>query len=229
MTGRRARQVALLVWPIVRLLPWMPVAVAAVLGFLGLLPALLGAPAPAAPIWALRIAAVLLGAAASLALLDPMALLSVTPTPRWLRQWLRLFVALLPPVAVWLGFFVLIQQALPPARADLPLRELATEAAVCCLTGFAGAAVAARAAGSAESAGAARLAGPATQGAMIVGTFFLADRHSPWVLPSAETWAAAQRHWAWALPILVLTLACANRDTWPVCRKLALHPKWIRL
>ena len=153
----RIRQVALLTVPVTRTVPWSPTATAVALSLLACLPAVAGAAAPASQVWALRIAAFLLGAGASFALIEPFAPVAATPTPRWLRQWLRTVVALTPVIAVWPVLFSLAACSLP---ADgLPFADLAAEASVCGLTGVAGAAVAARRANSLTGA----LAGPAAR------------------------------------------------------------------
>jgi hypothetical protein len=198
-------QIRLLIGPVVRIVPWVPLAAAAALAVLALLPALAGAPAPGTQVWGLRIAAVTLGAGASFAMVDPMAPLSVTPTPRWLRQWLRVSVAVLPGTAVWLGLFVLASRSLPDG--DLPFAGLAAEAAACALAGVAGAAVAARRRHTMT------VAGPATQGGLIAVTLFLTGRHSAWPLPAAAGWDAVHMWWAAAVPLLLAVLAGANRDT----------------
>jgi hypothetical protein len=201
------RQVRLLVVPVSRTVPWAPPATAAGLSLLACLPAVAGAPAPASQVWALRVAAFLLGAGACFALVEPMTLVAVTPTRRWLRQWLRTAVAVAPAIAVWLALFALASRSLP--ANGLPLAELAAEASVCALTGLAGAAVAARRGHSRTTA----LAGPAAQAGLIAATLFLTGRHSPWLLPTAE--AATIHHW-WtiAAPIPVLIMAAANLETW---------------
>jgi len=202
----RLRQVVLLLLPVARMIPWAPVAVAVALALLACLPALAGAAAPASQVWALRIAALLLGAGACFALVEPLAPVVVTPTPRWLRQWLRTVVALTPAVLVWLALFALAAHSLP--EHGLPFAELAAEATVCGLTAVAGSAVAARGGHSLTTA----LAGPAAQGGLIAATLFLSGDHSPWRLPPAST---GDHWWIAALPVPVLILAVANLEPRP--------------
>jgi hypothetical protein len=211
----RIRQVGLLAVPVARMVPWAPAAVAAALSLLAYLPAAVGAAAPASQVWALRIAGFLLGAAACFALIEPFAPVWATPTPRWLRQWLRTGVALVPAVAVWLALFVLAAHSVP--ANDLPFADLAAEASVCGLTGMAGAAVAARRGHSLTAA----LAGPAAQGGLITATLFLTGDHSPWLLPAAAAPAAIHDWWSAAVPIPVLILGMANLEprSWKIRRR----------
>ena len=206
----RLRQVLLLLPPLVRIVPWVPVAAATVVSTLALLPAVADAPAPASQIWGLRIAAVVLGVGASFAMVDPMALLSVTPTPRWLRQWLRVAVALVPAAAVWAGLYWVAGSTVAPDR--LPAADLAIEAVVCGLAGVVGSAVAARRGHSLTTA----VAGPATQGGLMAATLFLPARYSAWPLPAAPHWATVHDWWLVAVPVLVVILGLANREIWPL-------------
>jgi hypothetical protein len=205
----RVRQLLLLATPVVRLVPWLPLAAATAVSALALLPALAGAPAPASQIWGVRIAAVVLGAGASFAMVDPMAPLSVTPTPRWLRQWLRVVVVLIPAAAIWAGLHRAAVASVAPGR--LPSRDLAVEAAVCGLAGLVGAAVAARRAHSLTTA----VAGPATQGGLMVATLFLPAKYSAWPLPDSPQWDVAHDWWLPMLPVLAAALVLANREVWP--------------
>lgn len=202
----RAHQAVLLMGPAVRMLPWVPIGVASVLSLLAMLPAMMHASAPAAPVWGLRVSAVLLGAGASFAMIDPLRVAAVTPTPRWLRQWIRTGSVLVPAVIVWLVLFTVADT---PA-AVLPGRDLAVEAAVCGLIGLVGAALAAR---STDASNVTGLTGPASQAALIVGSMFLRGRGSPWPLPPAPTWPLVHRWWSLALLILVLALIAANGET----------------
>jgi hypothetical protein len=211
----RGRQTGLLVAHLIRAVPWLPFVAAAGLAFAAMVPALLGATAPAAQVWGLRITAVLLGAGASFAMVDAMAPLTVDPTPRWVRQWLRFGVALIPATAVWGGVYLLASAAMPHDAPALPTGDLVAEAAVCYLSGLAGAAAAARVGDTMTTA----LAGPATQGAFLVATLFLPGKSSPWSLPGATNWADAHRFWWAAIPILVVALLAANRDVWPILRR----------
>jgi hypothetical protein len=204
----RARQVVLLVGPLSRAVPWLPLAAAAGLSVAAMLPALLGAAAPAAQVWGLRIAAMLLGAGASFAMVDAMAPLTMTATPRWLRQWLRCTLVAVPAAAVW-GVLCLVAVQTAPA---LPLGDLLGEALGCFLCGLVGAAVAARARHTTTAA----LAGPATQGVLVVGTLFLQGDRSPWALPGAPSWADVHVGWWMAVPVLIVVLVGANREVWPL-------------
>ena len=205
----RWRQTFLLIGPVLRIVPWVPVAAAVLVSALALLPAVADAQAPASQVWGLRIAAVVLGAAASFAMVDPMALLSVTPTPRWLRQWLRVTVALVPAAAVWCCLYAAAASSAAPQR--LPLGDLVAEAAVCALAGVVGAAVAARGGHSLTTA----VAGPAAQGGLMAATLFLPASYSAWPLPGAAQWETAHDWWWAALVVLVVALVAANGEVWP--------------
>jgi hypothetical protein len=212
----RVRQAGLLIPPLARAVPWLPPAAATGLAVAATLPAFLGAPAPAAQVWGLRITAALLGAGASFAMVDPMAPLTLTPTPRWLRQWLRFTVVLIPAAAVWTGLY-LLAAAVPVDVPALPTADLVAEAVVCYLSGLAGAAAAARVGHTMTTA----LAGPATQGALLVATLFLTGENFPWPLPGAPGWADVHAVWWWSIPVLVAALLAANRDVWPLVRRRA--------
>jgi hypothetical protein len=201
----RARQTGLLVRPLARAVPWMPVLGAAALSGLTVLPALLREPEPHSALWGLRIAAMLLGAAASFALADRMVPVAVAPTPRWLRQWLRTGLAVVPAATVWIGLYALVRAVLGAGSAA-PGGELAVEAAVCGLTGLAGAAVAARV----TAAGA--LTGPATQGALVLASLFLTGSLDPWQSPGSEHWTAVHVGWSALLPVIALALIIGNRE-----------------
>jgi hypothetical protein len=205
------RQVLLLTVPLVRAVPWWPPAAASGLAVAAVLPALLGASAPAAPVWGLRIAALLLGAGASFAMVDAMAPLTVTATPRWLRQWLRFTVAVVPAVAVWTVLCLSTVGAAP----GLPVGDLVGEGLVCGLCGLAGAAVSARAGDTMTTA----LAGPSTQAALVVATLFLPGGRSPWQLPGAQNWADVHVGWWVSLPVLAAVLLVANREVWPLLHR----------
>jgi hypothetical protein len=205
------RQTVLLIKPLVRAVPWIPLIAATALSLAGMLPALLGGTAPAAQVWALRIAAVLLGAGAAFAMVDLMAPLTMTPAPRWLRQWLRAAIVLVPASAVWLSLYLLAEASSAEA---LPFGDLAAEAAVCTLSGLVGAAVAARAGHSTTAA----LAGPATQGVLMLATLFLTGERSPWPMPGSPEWSEIHGYWRLGLPILVTALVLANRQVWPLRR-----------
>lgn len=213
----RARQAVLLLGPLVRIVPWAPAVTAAALALLALLPAVLGGPAPDTQVWGLRIAAVLLGAGASFAMVDLLIPLTVTPTPRWLRQWLRFAIALVPAAGLWWGLCLLAAASMPSGGSGgggltLPLADLAVEAAVCGLAGVAGAAVAARSGHHRSTA----LAGAAIQALLLALSLVLGGSWSPWPLPPAGTWDQVHRYWSVALVVCAAVLLAANRDEWPL-------------
>ena len=220
----RARQAVLLVGPLVRIVPWVPAGTAAALALLALLPAILGAPAPDTQVWGLRIAAVLLGAGASFAMVDMMIPLAVTPTPRWLRQWLRFAIALGPAAGFWWGLCLLAAASMPDrpggVTTALPVADLAVEAAVCGLAGVAGAAVAARSGHNRTTA----LAGPAIQALLLAMSLVLNGAWSPWPLPVDGAWDQVHRYWSAALLVCVAVLLAANRDERPPSRTVATTP-----
>ena len=221
----RARQTVLLVGPLARIVPWVPAVTAAALALLALLPAVLGAPAPDTQVWGLRIAAVLLGAGASFAMVDMMIPLTVTPTPRWLRQWLRFVIALAPAAGFWWGLCLLAAASMPGdgpggVALALPVADLAVEAAVCGLVGVAGAAVAARS-GHNRTTG---LAGAAIQALLLAMSLVLSGGWSPWQLPPAGTWDQVHRYWSMALLVCAAVLLAANRDEWPPTLRRAGGP-----
>ena len=201
----RARQLVLLVWPVTRAVPVGPMAAAVALSLVGMLPAVLDAPEPASQVWGLRVAGVLLGAAASFGMVEPMSLLTVTATPRWLRQWVRAMTVLLPAVVVW---SLLYAAADASSGASLPLGDLAVEAVTCAIAGIVGGAAAARHGGSATTG----LAGAVTQGCLICATLFVPARHSPWALPATPGWEAGRGWWLAVLVVLAVALIAANRE-----------------
>jgi hypothetical protein len=205
----RVRQVTLLLGPLARALPRWPVAAAAGMSVLLLTSVLLIDLNPrfgALP--ALRVAAGLLGAGASFAMVDRMAPTVVSPTPRWLRQWLRVALAALPAATVWLILYGFVRTT-PGADLDAPARDLIVEALVCGLSGMAGAAVAARIRHTTTGA----LAGPMTQGALCAVTLFLAGAYSPWLMPYRVNWDLVHRYWIWPLPLIAVVMVLANRET----------------
>jgi hypothetical protein len=211
----RGRQAGLLIVPLVRAVPWLPLAAAVGLAVAAMLPAWLGGSAPATQVWGLRIAAMVLGAGASFAMVDVMAPVTLTATPRWLRQWLRFTLVVVPAVVVWSGLCLLAAGSVPASGPGLPVRDLVGEALACFLCGMAGAAVAARMGHTATTA----LAGPATQGVLVVATLFLPADRSPWSLPGAARWSGVHEGWWAAVPVLILVLVAANRETWPLFRR----------
>jgi hypothetical protein len=212
----RARQVGLLIVPLVRAVPWVPMVAAAGLALAANLPAWLGGSAPGAQVWGLRIAALSLGAAASFAMVDAMAPLTVTATPRWVRQWLRFTLVAVPAVAVWGVLCLLAVGTMPAGAPGLPVGDLVGEALACFLCGPAAAAVAARVGHTTTTA----LTGPAAQGLLVVGTLFLRGDRSPWPLPGQPSWPDVHIGWWAAVPAFALVLSAANREVWPLIRRL---------
>lgn len=216
----RAGQTRLLLKPLAAAIPWWPLLAATVLAALIVLPVLVRDPAPDAPphqgLLGLRFAAVLLGAGASFALADRMAPTVMAPTPRWLRQWLRSALVIVPMVACWWLLYAAVR-TVRGADAAAPVPELFVEAAACMVVGLAGAAVAARSWHTSTAA----VAGSATQGLLIAGSLFLQDAQSPWVDPTVSTWAQVHRYWALLLGCGLVVLLLANRDTWPLLRRRA--------
>lgn len=211
----RAQQSVLLLRPLTLAIPWGPLALAAALATLILLPALLDDPAPYAALLELRLAAVLLGAGASFAMTDRMAPTVVPATPRWLRQWLRLVIVVVPATLAWLALHSIAVVVLG-ADATAPAGDLAVEALVCGFTGVAGSAVAARYRHTSTGA----LAGPMTQFTLVAVTFFVDKQSSPWLPPGSSNWSTVHRYWLLGLPIIGLTLLLVNRDTWPLRHRL---------
>ena len=209
---RRCHQVVALVVPIAHAMPWLPIVGASVLASLALLPALLMRQSdPYAGLRGLRIAAVLLGTGASFAIVDRVAPGLAVPAPRWVRQWVRLLLALVPAAMVWLALYVAAVARIGRA-GTAPARDLFVEAAVCVLTGVAGASVAARRHHTAAGA----LAGPLTQFMLVVAGAFVGTAYSPWAPPNSPHWSAIQRGWSIALLLAIAVLLLANRDTWPI-------------
>jgi hypothetical protein len=138
----------------------------------------------------------------------------VSPTPRWLRQWLRVAIGALPVATVWLILYGFVRNT-PGADLDAPARDLVVEALVCGLSGMAGAAVAARVRHTATGA----LAGPITQGALCGATLFLTGAYSPWLMPYRVNWDLVHRYWIWLLPVIAAVMLLANRETWPLLRR----------
>jgi hypothetical protein len=211
----RARQVVLLLRPLARAAPRWPLAAAAGMSVLLLTVVLLIGLDPrfgALPV--LRVAAVLLGAGASFVMVDQMAPTVVSPTPRWVRQWIRVILGALPAAALWLILYGFVR-TITGADLDAPARDLIVEALVCGLSGMAGAAVAARVRHTASGA----LAGPITQGALCGATLFLTGAYSPWLMPYRTNWDLMHRYWVVLLSVIATVLMGANRETWPLLRR----------
>ena len=204
---RSLRLALLMIRPSIQAISWWPFGAAVVLAVLGLLPPLLSEAAAGWALPGLRLAAAALGAAACFALPDRMASTVMTPFPRWLRQWLRLALVLLPAGAVW-ALLLLGVHAARGGRAIGPPGFVLLQAAVCGLLPVAAAAVAVRR----EATVAAALAGPATQGVALVGTLFFAGTGSPWPVPATPAWSGPQRSWLPALALTAAVLLLANRE-----------------
>lgn len=97
----RFRLVVLLARSLARAVPWWPLVAATLLAVLSQLPVLLAEPVPGLALPGLRLAGAGLGAAVCFALPDRMASTVMAPSPRWVRQWLRVALTLLPAMAVW--------------------------------------------------------------------------------------------------------------------------------
>jgi hypothetical protein len=207
---RDLRLAALMIRPLIHAISWWPLGAAVVLAALGLLPALLGEPTAGRALPGLRLAAAALGAAVCFALPDRMATTVLTPTPRWLRQWLRLTLTLLPAGLVW-ALLLLSTIAAGADQVRGASGFLLLQVAVCGLLPVAAAAVAVRRRNTVTAA----LAGPVTQGVALVGTLFFAGARSPWPPPATGTWSAAQCSWLAVLVPTVAVLLAANRDVRP--------------
>lgn len=196
---------------VLRALHWTPLFVAAVAGpALALLVALL-APGPAGPggaLWMLRATAVLLAAAAGFALADEMAdATGATPTPRWLRQWLRTALAVPPLAAGW----VLTRAVIVTQWSDgsaVALRDALLEAIVLVGVGLVCAGMAVRWDPDRQGA----IVGMGVFAVLWVGSLLVPDAWSPWPSPLDPRGAAERAAWWWALPLVVTLLGVAHRD-----------------
>ncbi|WP_213453333.1 hypothetical protein [Rhizomonospora bruguierae] len=197
----------LLLKPLARAVPWWPLAAAATLAVLGQLPVLFAEPVAGLALPGLRLAAAALGAAACFALPDRMASTVLAPSPRWVRQWLRLALNLIPAVAVWVLLYLAVV-AVGGRLVVEPAGYLTLQAAVCGLIPLAAAAVAAR---YRNNLGAA-LTGPLVQGVALVGTLFFPGTRSPWPIPPETGWTVAHLCWPPALVVSAAVLLFANRD-----------------
>lgn len=197
----------LLLKPLARAVPWWPLAAATVLAVLSQLPAMLAEPAPGLALPGLRLAAAALGAAVCFALPDLMASTVMAPSPRWVRQWLRVGLTLLPAVAVWALLYLAVV-AVSGRPVVGPTGYITLQAAVCGLIPLAAAAVAAR---YRDDLGAA-LTGPLVQGVALVGTLFFTGTKSPWPIPPETGWTTAQLCWPPALALSAAVLLLANRE-----------------
>lgn len=206
---RDLRLASLMIRPLIQAISWWPLGAAVVLAVLGLLPPLLSEPATGLALPGLRLAAAALGAAVCFALPDRMASTVMTPSPRWLRQWLRLALVTLPAGAVWA--LLLLWMIAAGDQVVEHSRFLMLQAAVCGLLPVAAAAVAVRRRDTMTAA----LAGPTTQGIALVGTLFFTGARSPWPIPTTPTWSTAQCSWLPALALTAATLLIANREARP--------------
>ncbi|MFE9658307.1 hypothetical protein [Micromonospora sp. NPDC006431] len=197
----------LLARPLARAVPWWPLAAAAALAVLSQLPALLAEPAPGLALPGLRVAAAALGAAVCFALPDRMASTVMAPSPRWVRQWLRMALNLMPAAAVWALLYLAVV-AVSGRLVVGPAGYLTLQAAVCGMIPLAAAAVAARYRDDLDAA----LTGPLVQGIALVGTLFFTGAKSPWPIPSETGWTAAQLCWPPALALSAAVLLLANRE-----------------
>jgi hypothetical protein len=197
----------LLAKPLAQALPWWPLAAATALAVLSQLPALLAEPPPGLVLPLLRLAAAVLGTAVCFALPDRMASTVLAPSPRWVRQWLRVALLLLPATAVW----ALLYLAVVAVNGSLvvgPTGYLIMQAAVCGLIPLAAAAVAAR---YRDDLGVA-FTGPLVQGVALVGTLFFTGTKSPWPIPPETGWTVAQLCWPAALALNAAVLLLANQE-----------------
>lgn len=99
-----------LLGPLARAIDWKPVLVTAVLSLGMAAAAMPGAVVePGSAAVTLRMAGVLLGAAAGFALVDVAAVATtVSPVPRWLRQWIRTLLVMGAAAAAWAVTFLLL-------------------------------------------------------------------------------------------------------------------------
>ncbi|MGC0418740.1 hypothetical protein [Embleya sp. AB8] len=183
--------------PLVRAIDWTPFA--AVIP-LALAITTLGAPTPAEAIPCLRVAAVLLAAAAAFALIDPMEpSTAALPVPRSLRQNLRTLLALIPITLTWTTIAAVVAARSP---TPLPWSGLTLEAGMLTATTLALAAVTVHRVPGKPAAAIAT----AALLALLAGTLPL----SLWPAPGTPTWPRAHHLWLAALPIPLLTLLTAN-------------------
>jgi hypothetical protein len=189
--------------PTSRAVDWTPMLVASVVA-IGL--ASIASPVSDVVLLVLRLSGVLLGAAAAFLLIDPMAASTeATPVHRWLRQWLRVGMALVPAMTAWGVALAVV--ALRTAN-DLPFSGLALEALACVTIGVAATALAVR-----RMAGkVAALAGLGAQVGLITISLVVPDDSSPWPDPASPQWTEVHRFWLMGLALSLLVLASANLD-----------------
>jgi uncharacterized integral membrane protein len=198
----------LLIPHLVRAVPWWPFGAAVLLAVLAQMSVLAENPLDWAVLSGLWLAAGALGAGAGFALPDAMGSTAITPVSRWVRQWLRAALVLLPAVAVWALLYIGVRQAVA-SHITWPAGLVILQAAVCGLLPVAAAAVGARYRETTTGA----LVGPAAQGVLLVGSLFFTQQASPWLMPGPTGWTAAQQVWPIALALLLITLLLANRES----------------
>lgn len=196
-----------LLGPLIRAVDWTPVAAVASVSVGLALATTPGSPVePDNAAITLRMAGVLLGAAAGFALVDTAsATTMVVPVPRWLRQWLRLLLVAAPIAAVWAGTFLILSVRLAEG-AELAAPGLATEAIVCLLTGLACTAFVVRQRPERLAAviGAAVLLGLA----VITLPWF----EAVWPYPGSPRWDKVHQVWLAVLPVPLVGLFLAHRE-----------------
>ena len=189
--------------PTSRAADWTPMLVASVVA-IGL--AGIASPVRDVVLLVLRMSGVLLGAAAAFVLIDPMAASThATPVHRWLRQWLRAGMALVPAMTAWGVTFAVAARR---TTKDLPFPGLALEALVCATIGLTATALAVRQVQGKVAA----LAGLAAQVAAIAISLVVPDDSSPWPTPGSPQWTEVHRLWLAGLALSLLVLAGANTD-----------------
>ncbi|GAA3254232.1 hypothetical protein [Nonomuraea helvata] len=190
--------------PLARAIDWLPVAVAAALTLLLAVVVSPGADLEAGHgLLLLRMAGVLLGAAAAFALVDGMEVSTgAVPVPRWVRQWARTIMAGTAVGVAWAATYAVVALRVPPGSPSLA--GAAVEAALCVLVGLAGAAPAVR-------RNHARPAGLA--GAVVVLVLYVVtQRAGAWPVPTSAEWDTVHAWWLATMPLPLLVLAVAHRD-----------------
>lgn len=202
-----------LVPPVLRALPWRPLAVSVVLGpLLAGLPRLTGTePTPWLAVVLLRGAILVHALALALALDDPARhTTAAVPVSRALRTTVRLALVV-PPTALWWTATLLAM----PGGVRPPAGDLTVEAAAACLLALAAAVAAPRLTQDAEP-------GPRVATALLLTALltalFVPDRWSLFPAPGDDHWAAAHDRWAALSALAAATLALTLRD--PTARHL---------
>ncbi|WP_433792834.1 hypothetical protein [Actinoplanes sp. CA-252034] len=198
----------LLIPHLARAVSWGPLGAAMLLAVAAQVSVLADEPLEWAVLSGLWLAAGVLGAGSGFALPDLMGSTVITPVPRWVRQWLRTGLVLLPAVLVWVSIYVGVRRVVGPALT-WPTGYVILQAAVCGLLPIAAAAVGARYRDTTIAA----LAGPAVQGVLLVVTLFFTQQASPWSMPEPGGWTVAQQGWPVALALALVTLVLANRES----------------